>query len=156
MPVNNKMVIHQTWGEGIITNMDDKYITVFFASQQAEKKFAYPDAFEKYLVYKDEVMQTADLEQVAVKRDHEHAEKEEHTEKQQQEIAIGVKDDDKRKDIIDECDKIKRAIEELRSATERLKCLTGVENDTFTKCFWGNEYANVIRCRSVSAENVHD
>ena len=45
----NKQIKHTgTLGVGIVTEQDDKYITIRFASK--ESKFAYPAAFEKFLI----------------------------------------------------------------------------------------------------------
>ncbi|MGN0309747.1 MAG: hypothetical protein ACI4C3_04055, partial [Bacteroides sp.] len=39
------LVVHKTFGPGTITSLDDRYMTVKFALN--EKKFLYPDCFEK-------------------------------------------------------------------------------------------------------------
>ena len=44
-------VKHKTFGLGVITAINGKYITVKFDS--CEKNFVYPDAFEKYLTLSD-------------------------------------------------------------------------------------------------------
>ncbi len=44
-------VKHKTFGVGVITAIDGKYITVRFES--CEKNFVYPDAFEKFLTLAD-------------------------------------------------------------------------------------------------------
>ncbi len=51
MVFENVVVNHKTFGEGIITEHVGNYITVKFAS--AEKKFVYPDSFEKFLTLSD-------------------------------------------------------------------------------------------------------
>ena len=44
-------VKHKTFGLGVITAINGKYITVKFES--CEKNFVYPDAFEKFLTLAD-------------------------------------------------------------------------------------------------------
>ena len=51
MVFENVAVKHKTFGEGVITEHVGNYITVKFAS--AEKKFVYPDSFEKFLTLSD-------------------------------------------------------------------------------------------------------
>ena len=38
-------VTHKSFGEGVITSIDDKYIMIQFAT--SEKKFLFPQCFEK-------------------------------------------------------------------------------------------------------------
>ena len=47
MVFENVKVVHKTFGEGTVTEHIGNYITVKFAA--AEKKFVYPDAFERFL-----------------------------------------------------------------------------------------------------------
>ena len=47
MVFENVKVVHKTFGEGTVTEHSGNYITVKFAT--AEKKFVYPDAFERFL-----------------------------------------------------------------------------------------------------------
>lgn len=51
MNLVNKIVMHKVFGEGVIKEQNDSYITVSFT--QAEKKFIYPDAFEVFLKVND-------------------------------------------------------------------------------------------------------
>ena len=51
MVFDNLKIKHKTFGEGIITSVDGKYITASFGS--FEKKFVYPDAFENFLTLAD-------------------------------------------------------------------------------------------------------
>ncbi len=51
MVLQNLAVKHKSFGDGIIVLCDDKYITVKFA--ELEKKFVYPDIFEKFLTLAD-------------------------------------------------------------------------------------------------------
>lgn len=52
MNLVNKQVTHQVFGEGIVVKYDDSYVNVKFLS--GNKKFVYPDAFEKYLSLMDQ------------------------------------------------------------------------------------------------------
>lgn len=47
MIFENVKVVHKTFGEGTVTEHIGNYITVKFAT--AEKKFVYPDAFDRFL-----------------------------------------------------------------------------------------------------------
>ncbi len=47
----DEVVVHNVFGEGIITGQVDNYITVSFA--KSEKKFIFPDSFEVFLKAKD-------------------------------------------------------------------------------------------------------
>ena len=51
MIFENIAVKHKTFGDGVITEQAGNYITVKFAT--AEKKFVYPDSFEKFLTLSD-------------------------------------------------------------------------------------------------------
>ena len=51
MVLENLCVLHKTFGNGVITAVKGKYLTVTFAN--AQKTFVYPDAFEKFLTCMD-------------------------------------------------------------------------------------------------------
>lgn len=51
MDLKGQTVIHNVFGEGIIIDHGDKYLTISF--QQENKKFQYPDAFKSFLKVKD-------------------------------------------------------------------------------------------------------
>ena len=51
MVLENLAVRHKSFGDGIIVVHDDKYITVRF--NEIDKKFVYPDIFEKFLTLAD-------------------------------------------------------------------------------------------------------
>jgi hypothetical protein len=51
MILENLNVRHKSFGDGIIIETQGNYMTVKFAS--CEKKFVYPDAFEKFLTLQD-------------------------------------------------------------------------------------------------------
>ena len=54
MDLINSKVVHKVFGEGIITNHENPYITVKFS--QGDKKFKYPAAFDEHLIMKDSVI----------------------------------------------------------------------------------------------------
>jgi len=49
MDLTNELVVHPAFGTGRVTNHDDRRITIQFFEESGEKRFIYPDAFEKYL-----------------------------------------------------------------------------------------------------------
>ena len=51
MVFDNLKVIHKAFGEGVVTQYVGNYMTIKFAS--CEKKFVYPDSFEKFLTLSD-------------------------------------------------------------------------------------------------------
>lgn len=55
MDLLNQKVMHKTLGTGTIIAQDEKYISVSFDTKTS--KFAYPDAFEKYIVADDQEVQ---------------------------------------------------------------------------------------------------
>lgn len=55
-------VKHKTFGEGTITEISDHYLIVKFAAK--ESKFAYPDAFEQFIVAEDVSVQAEILEEI--------------------------------------------------------------------------------------------
>ncbi|HBL84399.1 MAG: hypothetical protein A2Y17_04770 [Clostridiales bacterium GWF2_38_85] len=53
-----EVVNHISFGSGIITFQDDKHIKVIFNKDEIkERTFVYPEAFIKYLEYKDKALQ---------------------------------------------------------------------------------------------------
>ena len=62
MVFDNLKIKHKTFGEGIVTKMDGKYITASFGS--LEKKFVYPDAFENFLTLEDGSVSAEILEDI--------------------------------------------------------------------------------------------
>lgn len=62
----NTSVVHKAFGEGIVTEIEDNYITIRFASKKS--KFNFPDAFEKFLIAKDESVQASILDAIAVEK----------------------------------------------------------------------------------------
>ncbi len=55
MKLEGKAISHIKFGEGIVKESKDNYITILFS--QGEKKFLYPNAFHKYLTLKDKRIQ---------------------------------------------------------------------------------------------------
>ncbi|MGN0182585.1 MAG: hypothetical protein ACI4DP_09300 [Candidatus Ornithomonoglobus sp.] len=51
----NKRVIHKLWGTGVITEVFDKAVKVDFSGEI--KKFIYPDAFKRFLVFEENNLQ---------------------------------------------------------------------------------------------------
>ena len=51
------MVRHKTFGKGIIVAEKDGHMTVRFFQTEAEKKFVYPDAFDRFLVFESNELQ---------------------------------------------------------------------------------------------------
>lgn len=64
MDLLNIKVKHDVFGVGIVTEFDDKYITVQFADKFS--KFIYPDAFEKFIKAEDSAVQEAIINDIAV------------------------------------------------------------------------------------------
>jgi hypothetical protein len=52
MDLVNKQVMHRIFGKGSVVKYDDSYIKIDFSS--GNKKFVFPDAFEKYLTFTDQ------------------------------------------------------------------------------------------------------
>lgn len=52
MNLTNKEVVHETFGTGNVVEYDDSYITINFES--GDKKFVFPDAFKKFIIFNDE------------------------------------------------------------------------------------------------------
>lgn len=55
MKLEGKTISHIKFGEGVVKESRDNYITVIFS--QGEKKFLYPTAFHRYLTVKDKRIQ---------------------------------------------------------------------------------------------------
>lgn len=64
MDLINLNVKHKTLGDGIITEASNNYITIKFLNNQNSLKFVYPEAFEKFLVAKDEIIQTKIINEI--------------------------------------------------------------------------------------------
>lgn len=56
--MKNEKVKHKTLGEGIITEVEPNYIYVHFASRDKTIKFQYPMAFDDFLTFEDEKLQS--------------------------------------------------------------------------------------------------
>ena len=66
MLLDNLVVKHKSFGEGVIIAQDSKYITVRFAT--TEKKFVYPDIFEKFLTFKDGTVPDEILSDISISK----------------------------------------------------------------------------------------
>lgn len=68
MQLKGKKVTHVTFGPGVVTNVEGSVVTVAFA--QEEKKFLFPGAFSRFLVFEDGESREC-VEQMLVKADRE-------------------------------------------------------------------------------------
>ena len=57
MQIVGEKVIHKAFGEGIVTDYKEDHISVYFNKITDEKKFVYPDAFEKFLAFESSDLQ---------------------------------------------------------------------------------------------------
>lgn len=62
-------VHHLTFGQGTITALDGKYLTVDFGDDYGKKTFVYPDSFEKFLTYDNAENQTEVAELIRKKQE---------------------------------------------------------------------------------------
>jgi len=77
MNLKGQTVIHKVFGEGMIKNHGDKYLTISF--QGKDKKFTYPGAFKGYLKVKDTAVDKAihlelnaiEKEKIRIQEEHE-------------------------------------------------------------------------------------
>ncbi|WP_101772278.1 hypothetical protein [Peptostreptococcus faecalis] len=63
MELVNQIVKHNEFGEGRIISLNNKYLEIDFA-YRGIKTFIYPDAFEKFIVVKDESMHRIIMEEI--------------------------------------------------------------------------------------------
>ena len=80
-------VKHKIFGTGTITSIDERTLLVEFAA--GEKKFVYPDAFEKFIESEDPEIQRRMIEEIQDKRD---AEAKEEKSKKPPRSTTGSKD----------------------------------------------------------------
>ena len=57
MQIIGEKVIHKVFGNGIVTDCKEDHISVYFNKIIDEKKFIYPDAFEKFLAFESSDLQ---------------------------------------------------------------------------------------------------
>ena len=57
MQIIGEKVKHISFGKGIITNTEGDYISAYFDQIDAEKKFLYPESFEKFLAFESVKLQ---------------------------------------------------------------------------------------------------
>ncbi len=69
MNIENTAVRHIAFGNGIVTAFDGKYITVKFNESGVEKRFVYPDAFEKFLTLADGTVSDEIMSDLSVAND---------------------------------------------------------------------------------------
>lgn len=67
MVFENVLVKHKSFGEGIITAHVGNYITVKFG--EVEKKFVYPDSFERFLTLSDGTVTEDILNDIKISKD---------------------------------------------------------------------------------------
>ena len=67
MVFENVLVKHKSFGEGIITAHVGNYITVKFG--EVEKKFVYPDSFERFLTLADGTVTEDILNDIKISKD---------------------------------------------------------------------------------------
>lgn len=65
MNLIDQTVFHKIWKEGIVVRHDDTGLYVRFG--ETEKRFLYPDSFERYLTFADPVLQLQVLKQLQEK-----------------------------------------------------------------------------------------
>ena len=73
MNLVGKSIKHKSFGNGIVTDVSDKIITIRF--QDKDKKFIYPDAFEAFLVIKNKSIQNQIEKLIAAKKAETHLKK---------------------------------------------------------------------------------
>lgn len=62
------MVLHKVFGEGQVKETSGEYITVNF-QEQGDKKFVYPDAFERFLKVEDSQLNEVITHDLSVKEE---------------------------------------------------------------------------------------
>lgn len=53
----NEVVFHNKFGEGKITEVNEKHIKVAFGESNGVKIFLYPDSFDRFLSFQNETLQ---------------------------------------------------------------------------------------------------
>lgn len=59
MDLKQARVTHKAFGDGVVTQQTDSTLSVRFEALDAEKKFAFPEAFEQFLTCGDSDQQAA-------------------------------------------------------------------------------------------------
>ena len=93
MQIVGEKVIHKVFGKGIVIDYKDDHISVYFNKITDEKKFVYPDAFEKFLTFESSDLQDralAILSEKNKKRQEERLRKQEEQRKSAYEQPIPV------------------------------------------------------------------
>lgn len=74
--LKNEYVYHKNFGKGVITDNNFSKIRIQFTGSKEPKIFLYPDAFEKFLVLEDDVLQQECYEQAILIRQEQEKEEE--------------------------------------------------------------------------------
>lgn len=61
-----KIVQHARYGQGVVRTYEAPYMQVYFESEHMEKRFAYPQAFERFLRFEDSEAQAQADNAIAV------------------------------------------------------------------------------------------
>ena len=96
MDLINMKVSHKIFGDGIIIDKVDSYITVKFSND--ERKFGYPNAFDGYLSTEDTEFNIKVKEEIEAIKRLEEEKKEEITKKEKENLKVApIKKGEKRK-----------------------------------------------------------
>lgn len=76
--VVNQKVTHKVFGKGTVLFQDDSYVIIDFSGQ--EKKFPFPDAFERFIQLEDSVMQESVIQLLQAKKEEEEKKQREEAE----------------------------------------------------------------------------
>ncbi len=87
MELLNLKVTHKKFGTGVIISNDENKVIVHFPGINSEKKFVYPDAFEKFLQI-DEQHSTEEVKKAFVKVQEQMKEKQEERKKKEEQEKI--------------------------------------------------------------------
>ena len=64
----NEHVIHKKFGEGVIIGVEGLYIRVKFETYEGLKTFVYPEAFERFIAFRNPIQQDEVLGLIAEKK----------------------------------------------------------------------------------------
>lgn len=85
MELLNLKVRHKKFGEGVIVSNDNDKVIVHFPGINSDKKFVYPDAFEKFLQIDDKCVEEAAKQDIAKMQEEMKERQEERKKKEEQE-----------------------------------------------------------------------
>lgn len=86
----NKIVEHGKYGKGKIVKFKEDYIYVQFEGMDREVSFLYPDAFEKFLTFKEKEQEERVEQDLQDKKDQAQAEEDERFEKYKQMYDVAL------------------------------------------------------------------